>query len=360
MRPPTTYCSLVASPSCSNVYRFAIVIAVVASARAASAEAVNDGYCDYVEGVASAEAALLTAPTAFGDFGRIEQTSTTAVNDVGSIRLIAGMRYNFIGLLEGSATKGRAHADCRRHEALESIRGQTLYRALAAKQKIIDAALPDADKLLAAVTADLEARRITAPEATATRLRVEELHRISSDTHQALAALPAPSSTIGGLTAFQQADDDVERYEAKIRRSRALDVSVRVGYQSFLDQSTSSSPYFVVLSVGVNFGVFFQGSANDRAASGRHTYVRSGRDPLSTDATADRLKALLDNVSKRAQETATLDQDLERQITALDRLGSDDAKRYRQVVWFDWIKTRGERAYHEAYAAALKQVLNAP
>jgi hypothetical protein len=359
MRLPTTYCLSVASPSCSNVYRLAI-FAVIASARAASADTVNDGYCDYVEGVASAEAALLTAPQAFGEVGRIEQTSTTAVNDVGSIRLIAGVRYNFIGLLEGSATKDRAHADCRRHEALESIRGQTLYRALAAKLKIIDAALPDADKVLAGVTAELEARRTTAPEATATRLRVEELHRISSDTHQALAALPAPTQTIGGLTAFQQADDDVERYEAKIRRSRALDVSVRVGYQSFLDQSTTTSPYFAVLSVGVNFGVLFQGSANDRAAAGRHTYVRSGRDPLSMDATAGRLKTLLDDATKRAQETATLEQDLERQIAALDRLGSEEAKRYRQVVWFDWIKTRGERAYHEAYVAALKQVLNTP
>src|SRR5439155_18732983 len=135
-----------------------------------------------VEGVASAEAALLTAPTAFGDVGRIEQTSTTNVNDVGSIRLIAGLRYNFIGLVEGGATKDKAHADCRRHQALEQIRGQTQYRALAAKVKLVDESLPEADKILATVTADLEARRTTAPEATATRLRVEELHRISSDT----------------------------------------------------------------------------------------------------------------------------------------------------------------------------------
>ncbi|MBS1124696.1 MAG: hypothetical protein H6Q90_6924, partial [Deltaproteobacteria bacterium] len=37
----------------------------------------------------------------------------------------------------------------------------------------------------------------------------------------------------------------------------------------------------------------------------------------------------------------------------------DDSRRYRQTVWFDWIKIRAERAFHEAHAAALKQVIGA-
>jgi hypothetical protein len=359
MRAPTTYCLWVASLFCSNVSRFAFLVVFVGGTAAAHAETINDGYCDYVQGVASAEAALLRSPVAFGEFGRIEQTSTTAAQDVGQLRLIAGLRYNFIGIVEGGATTDRAAADCRRHQALEGIRGQTQYRAVAARLKIIDDALPEADKVLAGVTADLEARRTTVPEATAMRLRVEELHRISSDAHQQLASLPAPAGAISGLATFQRADDDVEKYDGKIRRARALDVSVRVGYQSFLDQETTSSPYFAVVSVGVNLGVLLQGSANDRAAAGRRTYVRSGRDPLSMDATADRLKALLDDATKRAQETATLEQDLARQMAALEKLGSDEAKRYRQVVWFDWTKVRAEHAYHEAYVAALQQVLGA-
>ena len=334
-------------------------LVVIGGAGTASAQPADDGYCDYVEGAASAEAALLYAPDVFAEIGRIEQASSSSVpgTDVGTYRFIGGIRWRLSGLYEASATKGRANADCRRHKALEQIRGQTLFTALDAKVKVIDAALPEAEKILAQVNADFEARRTTAPEATATRLRVEDLRRLSADTHQAMSVLPPPTNTAGGLVAFQQADDDVESYEAKLRRARAFDVSIRAGADPYLDADNSASPYFAVLQVGMNLGVLFQGGGNSRAAAGRRTYVRSGRDPLGTDATADRLRALLQAASKRSEETAALQTDLERQIQALDRVGGDDSRRYRQTVWFDLIKTRAEHAYYEAYVAQLKQVL---
>jgi hypothetical protein len=356
-----TYFLWVASLSFSSAMR-SIVIATVALSGVANAEPADDGYCDYVQGAASAEASLLYAPEIFAEIGRIEQASSAvaAAQDVGTYRFIGGVRWRLSGLYEASATQGRADADCRRHKALEQIRGQTLYRALDAKAKIIDGALTEADKILAQVNADMEARRTTVPEATATRLRVEELRRTSAETHQALSVLPAPTASVGGLTAFQQADDDVESYEAKLRRAKAFDIEVRAGADPYLDATNSASPYFAVVQVGVNLGVLFQGGGNSRAAAGRRAYVRSGRDPLGTDATADRLRALLQAASKRAEETAALEADLERQIQALDRVGGDDSRRYRQTVWFDLIKTRAEHAYHEAYVAALKQVLGAP
>jgi len=334
----------------------------VSTAGVADAEPTNDGYCEFIEGVADAESAIMFAPELFTQFGRIEQSSISVQpgEDPGALRFIGGVKLRLSGIYEGLATKGRAKAECKRHSALEQIRGETLYRAFDARVTVIDAALPEAEKILTQVSADLDARRTTAQEATATRLRIEELRRISTETHQTMSSLPRPTGGSLGLKAFQTADDDVERHDAKLRRAKAINVDVRVGVDEFLDgsvNSDTSSPYFAVLSVNINMGLLFQGGANTRAAEGRRRFLRSGRDPLSVDATADRLRSLVEAATRRAQETATLEADLARQIEVLNRVGGDDSRRYRQIVWFDLVKIRAERAFHDAHATALKQVL---
>ena len=69
------------------------------------------------------------------------------------------------------------------------------------------------------------------------------------------------------------------------------------------------------------------------------------------------MQALVETATRRANETATLEADLQKQLDVLNRVGGDDSRRYRQIIWFDLIKVRAERAYHEAHAAALKQVV---
>ena len=341
----------------------AVLAAASASPGLAAADSISgDGYCDYVEGVAAAQSALKLAPQAFSEFGYIEQSiaSTNPALQGNGLRLAAGLKYQLTGLYEGPVIQDHAKADCRRHQALEQVRGETLYRALDARVKVLDAALVEADKLLAAVTADLEARRTTAQEATAMRLRVEELRQLSTEAHNQMSALPKPaagSDLSGALTAFQKADDQVEVYEAKQRWIQAFDVSLRAGLDEFLDRSTNTSPYFGVITVGINLGVLFQGSANARAAAGRRQLVRSGHDPLAVDATVERLKAVAVAEAIRLEQTATLEADLKRQLDALAKVGGDESKRYRQTVWFDWIKVSAEHAYLDAHLAALRQVL---
>jgi len=347
--------------------RAAPLLATLAAAAAgpglAAADPISgDGYCDYVEGVAAAQSALKVAPQVFSEFGYIEQSIASTNPDLqgNGLRLVAGLKYQLTGLYEGPVIEHHAKADCRRHQALEQVRGETLYRALDARRKVLDAALVEADKLLAAVTADLEARRTTAQEATATRLRVEELRQLSTDAHNQISALPRPaagSDLSGALTAFQKADDQVEVYEAKQRWIQAFDVSLRAGLDEFLDRSTNTSPYFAVITVGINLGALFQGGANDRAAAGRRRLLRAGHDPLAVDATVDRLKAVALAESLRREQTATLEADLKRQLDALAKVGGDESKRYRQTVWFDWIKVSAEHAYLDAHLAALRQVL---
>ncbi len=346
----------------STLGPLAIAAIAVSAPTSAGAEPTNDGYCEFVENVAAAESAVLMGPIVFSEIGRIEQSSQAVLpgDQPGTVRFIGGVRVRLSGIYEGIATKRRAKAECKRHSALEQIRGETLYRALEARADVLDGAMSKADSIMSAVAADLGARRTTAQEATATRLRVEELRRLSSETHQAMSILPRPTGGNLTLATFQQADDEVERNNAKLRRAKAFDVSVRVGVDGFLDGSVNadtSSPYFAVLSVGINLGTLFQGGANDRAAEGRRRYVRSGRDPLSVDATADRLRAQIETAERREKETAALESDLQHQVKMLDRIGSEESRRYKQVVWFELIKVRAEHAYHEAHARALREVV---
>lgn len=324
----------------------------------AAAKPGDDGYCDYVQGAASAQSALSFAPELFGQFGYVEQSPTTINPDVQSekgLRFIGGLRYSLTGFYMGTAIKSRAKADCRRHVAFEHIRGETEYRALEARLKVLEAALDEADKLLAQSNADLEARRTTAQEGNATRIRVDELRRLAVEARSRLRQIPAPGGgdVTGAVRAYQQADDDMEASEAKIRRAQGLDISIRAGVDSFLDRTENPSPFFAVVSASVNLGVLFQSSGNERAAAGRRRLVRSGRDPISVEATT----ALLADATRREADTATLESDLKKQLDALNRIGGDDSRRYRLTLWFDYTKVRAEHAYHAAHVATLKQLL---
>lgn len=344
-------------------YAFAIVTLVAGVAHAdkkADPETAGDGFCDYVQGKAAAESATLFAPTVFGQFGLVEQAAGAVNPDVnsGGLRLITGVRISLDGIYKGIATRDRARAECRRHEALEQVRGETRYAAFAARAEILDGALGESEKILRETSADLEARRTTAQEATATRLRVEELRQLATETHREMSLLPQPSGPISGAAArFQRADADVEHVEGKLRRASAFDVSFRFGLDAFLDRTDENpSPYFAVIAVGVNLGVLFQGGPNERAAAGRAKFIASGRDPSAADASTERLSLLIATQEKREEETGALEADLEKQIKTLDRLGGEDSKRYRQTVWFEWIKIRAEHAYFKAHLRALREV----
>src|SRR5690606_1574294 len=110
----------------------------------------------------------------------------------GGLRFIGGLRYRLTGLYEGLALGARAEADCRRHRAFQHMRSETLHRALEARVKVLEGALPEAEELLARAGAELAARRATAQDATATRVRVEELRRLAMEARRALRDLPAP------------------------------------------------------------------------------------------------------------------------------------------------------------------------
>lgn len=339
---------------------YLFLILLLSSVAYAEPPAGDDGYCDYVSGVAASTSAIQMAPTLIGMFGYVDQSFASAtVNPNNTLRVIAGAKYSLSGLYSGIATRDHAVADCQRHTALERVRGETNARALAAKAKVYDTALAEAESILKEVNGDLEARRTTAQEATALRLRVEELRGLAADTHQQLSALPAATNEPLGaaMVQYHQADADMENYEAKLRRAAAFDVLVRAGVDEYLDSAvTSPTQFFGLLEVDVNLGLLAQSSANSKAAAGRKRLVETGHDPLGVDATIDRVRTLIEVESHRQEENAALVAELQRQLDALARIPGDDSKKYRQTVWFDYIKAKADQAYLTAHVAALREV----
>jgi len=336
------------------------LIVLAALSGTAYAETQDDGYCDYVEGVAGAQAAVQMSPELIGSIGYVEQPTADANPDPSTqkgLRLIAGLRYKLSGLYEGNATRARAKADCRRHRAFEQVRGETTSRAIAARLKVLDDALKEADKILRTDEQDFAARRTTAQEATATRVRVEELRTLAAEDHRQLSSLPEPSDRplAGALASYRNADADMEAAEARLRRAEAIDVSVRFGLDEYPERN-NPSPYFAVLSVGINLGLLFQSSSNTRAAKARKLLVQSGRG-LGVEGTVEFLRATVEIETKRAKETEALVQELERQLDALTKIGGEDSKRYRQTVWFEWVKAKAQHAYLTTHVQTIEEVL---
>jgi hypothetical protein len=262
-------------------------------------------------------------------------------------------------LFAGTAIKSRARADCRRHRALLALRGATTNRALAARGRIYDEAQAEANRILPQMVVDLEAKRVTVAEATATRLRVEELRALAARTRAELAHLPPaderPLATL--LTAYRSADADIEASEGTLRKVNAYDLSVRVGFERYLEGAREGTQLVGVLQLSVNLGALRIGHHNDRAARGRARYARSGYDSLGANTTVLQLRAAIEVEAKRVAEVAALVTDLGQQMDALTALNGDQSKRFRETLWFDWIQAKADLAYLQSYVDALREVI---
>ena len=332
-----------------------VIACLLMTTAAASAE--PDGYCDFVEGSAGAASATDLAPELFTSVGYLEQSDASLPPSTTiAPRLIGGVRYRLTGIYQGIITRERAHADCRRHEALSRLRGTIDVHALEARARVLEAALTDSASTLKQDADDLQAQRTTARETNATRLRIEELRSLATDARRQIAALPVATTEITGvLAAYQRADGDIERAEGTLRRIQAFDVTVRFGIDQRFDANAQTS-YFAVLGLSANLGTLLQGSSNARAAAGRATFVRSGHD-VGGDVSVARLRAIVDIETKRVAETDALVEDLRRQLDQLGKLAGNEARRYGQTLWFDLIKAQAESAYLTAHLESLHQVL---
>ena len=317
-----------------------------------------DDFCEHVEAVASATSAQAFAPELFGTYGYGKETSRISalgepILDSGS-RVTAGAEYRVTGILEGVAMRKRASAECKRHGALAAIESVSEYGALEARARILADALPEADRILVAVTADLKEKNATAPELVAMRLRVSELRTLALEAQQAIASRPQVRAAAGALSAYYAADRDVEHEEGRLRTLQGVDVTVRGGYDRFLDRD-DRTPWFAMVSVSINTGVLFTARANGRAAAARARLTHAGHTEIA-GTTLAALEAELAAATQRAEQTAALLVDIEQQVAAIAKLG-DDGRRYGQTLWFELVKAKADNAYAIARAASLRELL---
>jgi hypothetical protein len=330
-------------------------------------------YCRFVKGVADSQSDLEMAPTLFGTAGLV---SGADVSPGGSIlgpttRVIAGASYSLSGLYRGIAMRRGAEAECRRyrvlselHAFLENNKEGLTRSSLQAKLAVLDEALPRADQMLAEVRAALAQARATVEQLDALQLRVDALRATAAETRTNLDSLarlpPQPDRPVTEVLADRDAAEaGAERYEARVRQSRAWDLSVRGGYDRIFGTSIPQTPVFAMATLTLNIGGLLQPGAEERATEGRVAWARSqveGVDDRVEQAVV-RLHAVLAAERRRLDETRVLLADLERRYEELRSVPGSKVAEYADYVWFDLVRTRAEHAYLSAHVADLDRLL---
>ncbi|AKQ66531.1 hypothetical protein A176_003443 [Myxococcus hansupus] len=336
------------------------------------------GYCDFVRGVGSAEAALEVAPELFAAFGVVnagEATAGAGTTPLGepTPRVTAGVNYDVVGLYRGRAIRRRAEADCRRQRALivleSAIRqgnGLGEETALEARARVLDDALPHAEAMLKALRDDLKLGQVTLEEMNAVQVRLDGLRQLATTTQVArerLAARPrfkAGERLEGVLNELRAADDQFEEYNGSLRRSRAWRLSLRGGYDRLIDVD-QDVPLFGQLTLSYNLGHLWQGSANARAREGRRkaTIDDVSGVPQRVNELIAELRVVQRTEEGRLREVSTLVSDLEAQLQSMEALQTREIRRFRGYVMLELTRLRAEQAYLRAHVESLQTFLGA-
>jgi hypothetical protein len=68
---------------------------------------------------------------------------------------------------------------------------------------------------------------------------------------------------------------------------------------------------------------------------------------------ASRLRALLAGERKRLSEVRVLLGDVEGRIRAIESIDSDKLRRFREAMWFDWVKLKAEHEFLRVHTGEL-------
>jgi hypothetical protein len=330
----------------------------------------GDAYCAFTKNVANAETALLVTPQLFLDYGQVNGNDiTTGSGGLTSApptdRLTFGARYSLVaGLLRGVFNRQRAGADCDRYRAASGLsrflvenREQVSPSSLDAKLAILRAAMPKAQEILGRLRSSVEHAHATVEELEATQVRVDDLEATLMQAETLRAGLPSRTSLPAPeqlLRRHRDADAEMERYESRLRLTEAFDVQVRGGLDYFFG-IRDQNPYFAVVSLSINPAIVYLPFAESAAAKGRERAVRLENDAVEqkTELLASRLRALLAGERKRLSEVRVLLSDVEGRIRAIESIESDKLRRFREAMWFDWVKLKAEHEFLRVHTSEL-------
>jgi hypothetical protein len=330
-----------------------------------------DAYCRHVIHAAASRSALMTSPWVFSTLGTLSASASgDGLESAGrapgdpSLSLQAGMGFSPTRLYAGGLVRVAAEAECERFRAEGEVVG-LLRRpegreraALAAKAGILRSALPGAGELLEGARQQLDEGRSTLQEYSATALRVQALQRELAETDARLAALPegtAPrDSPSAAFAALRGAEARRQTVEGRQRRSAALDVTFRGGYQEIFGLA-QRYPVFGSLTVQFSPGWFWQHASDERSAAARGELVeaRIAETRRELGRFGMRVREELTVAERRLTEVSTMQADLEQRYASLEQVGTRQAREFREYLWFDLVRMSAERAFAAAHVQTL-------
>jgi len=330
------------------------------------------GFCQFVDGVADAETALLVAPDLFTAIGVINAGEADGDTPLGAPkgRFQLGIEYDFIDLWKGLELQSRARAACKRYRAQTALESAVragpevgAAPALAARAEVLAASLPHAEKLLAALREDLREARATLDEVDVVRLRLDELRQSARNAVLARERVETlPHGNVGSLVEaielFREADAEVEEIEGGLRSLDAWSLEVRGGYDEIFDVD-QEVPLFGMLTLRFDIGGLWVPGANRRAAAGRKRWIEE--DVMSADRRVSELLGHLRSIRNaervRLDEVTLLVNDLARQLDEVQVLGTSRVRRYETFLFFEIVRLQGEKAYLETHLAEIDKLL---
>jgi hypothetical protein len=346
-----------------------------ARAQEQAGEARDPGYCAFVRGVGDAESAVLLAPDVFASVGVV---NAGEAGDGGGVplggptpRITAGLNYDLVGLYRGLAIRRRAEAECERYRAMSALqsavkRGPDVgaEAALAARAQVLEAALPEAEQLLASLREDVKAGRATVEELNALQLRLDGLRALAHETRkerERLAALPRPTEqrpVSAWLQELRAADDRVEQESGSLRRASAWNVRLRGGYDELVNVR-QDVPLFGMLTVSYNLGSLWQPAANARAREGRRLALEEDVEGVSQEVARllRELRAAHGADEARLREVSVLVTDLEGQLKDIQAMETAKVRRYRDYLVLELARLRAEQAWLRAHVSELARFL---
>lgn len=364
-----------------NVARLSLLMAALSLSGTATAgeapdtgmekEAGEPGFCRYVRGAATSEAALLFAPELFATAGafQIAEGDTGTAFGEPRVRITLGAEASLKDIFQGVAVKQRAEAECRRWRAMNVLEGALkagtgigAEAALAARARVLEVALPLLGERLGQLRDQVKLANATIEELDAAQLRADNLRDLYARTvidRTRASGQAAPTGKLADLLGeYRAADDEVERLEGRLRKNDAWDLRVRGGYDEIVgvDQDL---PVFGALTLSYDLGNLWQHGADRRARVGRREWVREEADGVDSriEGLLGELRATYDVERVRLDQVETLKRDLEAQLVAVDSMQTSQVRRFRDYLLFELTKVRAEHAYLHEHVAALATFL---
>jgi hypothetical protein len=338
-----------------------------------TAQATKDpGYCQYVNGVADANTALLVAPELFISLGVINAGEAEGGTPLGSPkgRLTLGVEYDFVELWKGLDLQDRAAAECRRYKARSALESAVraggevgAAPALAARARVLAESLPHAERLLEGLREEVREAAATRDEVDVVRLRLDELRQETRGVVVAQARVESlpygqGGTLVGVIDAYRAADTELEEIEGGLRKLDAWSLEVRGGYDEIFDVD-QTTPLFGLVTLSFDLGGLWVPGANKSAAEGRRRWIEE--DVMGADRRVSELIGQLHTVRQaeqaRLEEVSLLVNDLTAQLDEVRELGTRRVRRYETFLFFELTRLRGEQAYLQAHLGEIDGII---